>query len=63
VRSRSKEWLTRRMPHGQGYSESSDQPVLTSVFDLNAVRDADSFDKCYREIVRLLNLLCQPPAA
>lgn len=58
----AKEWLVGRMPRGQGYSESSDQPAFTSVFDMNAARSADSFDKCHREIVRLLNLLRQPPA-
>ena len=56
----AKEWLASRMPSGQGYSESSDQPALTSLFDMNAARRADSFDKCYREIVRLLNLLREP---
>lgn len=58
----AKEWLADRMPRGQGYSESSDQPALTSAFDMNAARCADSFDKCYREIVRLLNILRQPSA-
>ena len=42
-----------RMSSGQAYSEASDQPALTSNFDMNAARQADSFDKCYREIVRL----------
>ena len=58
----AKEWLASRMPHGQSYSESSDQPALTAVFDMNLARRADSFDKCYREIVRLLNLLREPAA-
>jgi hypothetical protein len=53
----AKEWLTSQMPRGQSYSESSDQPALTAAFDMNAARRADSFDKCHREIVRLLNLL------
>ena len=48
--------------YGQSYSESSDQPALTAIFDMNAARRADSFDKCYREIVRLLNLLRDPTA-
>ncbi|MGA2864204.1 MAG: DUF4276 family protein [Verrucomicrobiota bacterium] len=56
----AKEWLAEQMPRGQTYSESSDQPALTAVFDMNAARRADSFDKCYREIVRLLNLLRDP---
>lgn len=53
----AKEWLQDRMPRGQGYAESSDQPALTAVFDMNAARRAGSFDKCHREISRLLNLL------
>ena len=58
----AKEWLSNRMTSGHAYSESSDQPALTSVFDMAAARRANSFDKCYREIVRLLNLLRQPGA-
>ena len=50
----AKEWLADRMPPGRGYSESSDQPALTALFDMDAARHSDSFDKCYREIVRLL---------
>lgn len=53
----AKEWLQDRMPRGQSYTEASDQPALTAIFDINAARRADSFDKCHREIVRLLNQL------
>lgn len=53
----AKEWLAQRMPGNRGYSETSDQPALAAAFDLTAARRADSFDKCYREIVRLLNRL------
>ena len=53
----AKEWLADRMPRGQSYSESSDQPAFTAIFDMNAARRTDSFDKCYREIVRLINIL------
>ena len=53
----AKEWLSDRMVHGQSYSESADQPALTALFDMNAARRVDSFDKCYREVVRLLNAL------
>jgi hypothetical protein len=53
----AKEWLQNRMPPRQGYAESSDQPALTALFDLNAARRADSFDKCHREISRLLSLI------
>lgn len=58
----AKEWLEDKMRHGRGYAESSDQPALTAIFDLNAARRADSFDKCHREIVRLLSLLLKPTA-
>lgn len=53
----AKEWLEKRMSRGQSYAESSDQPALTALFDLNLARRADSFDKCYREVVGLLNRL------
>lgn len=50
----AKEWRNRNMMPGSRYGEVLDQPALTAVFDLAAARRADSFDKCYREIVRLL---------
>lgn len=53
----AKEWLADRRLLEQSYSESTDQPALTALFDLTAARRADSFDKCYREIVGLLNRL------
>lgn len=53
----AKEWLTDRMPPEQAYAETADQPALTELFDLQAARRADSFDKCYREIVALLGKL------
>ena len=53
----AKEWLRRHMPRIRKYSETVDQPALTRVFDIEAARRADSFDKCYREIVRLLKVL------
>jgi hypothetical protein len=58
----AKGWLADRMPTGLGYSETSDQPALTATFDMTTARQADSFDKCYREITRLLNLQ-RPQAA
>ncbi len=58
----AKEWLEHRMPPGQAYTEASDQPALTAIFDLDAARRADSFDKCHRELIRLLNLLRAPTA-
>lgn len=54
----AKEWLSRRMPRNRRYVETTDQAILTSAFDMQqAARHADSFDKCYREIVRLLTVL------
>ncbi len=48
----AKEWLGRHMR--RRYVETLDQPALTALFDLDAARRADSFDKCRREIERLL---------
>lgn len=54
----AKEWLSRHMPQNRRYVETTDQATLTRVFDLQAARRAaESFDKCYRDIVRLLTLL------
>jgi len=53
----AKEWLSKRMPRGQGYSETEHQPAFTALFDLNAARRADSFDKCFRDIERILRQL------
>lgn len=50
----AKEWLTSNMALGSRYREVLDQPALTAVFDLAAARSCDSFDKCYREVWRLL---------
>jgi len=53
----AKEWLSKRMPRNRRYAETTDQATLTGVFDMQAARRTDSFDKCYREIVRLLTVL------
>jgi hypothetical protein len=53
----AKEWLSERMESSRTYRETSDQPALTARFDLDQARQADSFDKCYRDIVRLLGEL------
>ncbi len=53
----AKEWLSDRMPPGRSYAETTDQPAFTAVFDMNAARRADSFDKCYREIKSMLEKL------
>jgi hypothetical protein len=56
----TKGWLRKQM--GRKYREVSDQPALTAVFDLAQARSADSFDKCYREVQRLLTILHQRAA-
>ena len=53
----AKEWLSQRMVHDKIYRETQDQPALTALFDLEQARQTDSFDKCYRDIVRLLGEL------
>jgi hypothetical protein len=54
----TKGWLNTRM--SQGYSETIDQPALTSVFDLEAARRADSFDKLVRDMGALLDVPVPP---
>lgn len=49
----AKGWLRARMA-GKTYAETIDQPALAAVFDLNRARAASSFDKCYRELERLI---------
>lgn len=46
----AKEWLNQRA----SYSPTVDQPAYTQLFDMEAARRADSFDKCLREIRSLL---------
>lgn len=53
----AKEWLRHRMQIGKTYSARRDQPALAALFDIEQARQADSFDKCYRDIVRLLEEL------
>jgi len=53
----AKEWLSDRMPPGRSYAETTDQPAFATVFDMNAARRADSFDKCYRDVKRMLEQL------
>jgi hypothetical protein len=52
----AKEWLRKRMQTG-AYASTVDQASLTLKFDLTLARRADSFDKCYREITNLLEVL------
>ena len=50
-----KEWISRQLPRGQGYSECSDQTALTALFDMTLAYDnSRSFEKCWREIKTLL---------
>lgn len=51
----AKEWLSSRMDGNQSYVETLDQPAFTTTFDLEQARQADSFDKCWREVERLLH--------
>jgi hypothetical protein len=47
----------KHLMHGEGaYSPVIDQPALAAIFDMAmARRNSDSFDKCWREMERLLN--------
>jgi hypothetical protein len=52
----AKEWLSQRINAGC-YSSRVDQPSLTGTFNLEDARRAPSFDKCFREVTRLLDAL------
>lgn len=65
----AKEWLSERMEGNRKYVETLDQPALSQTFDIDqARRSSASFDKCYRDILRLLQPVQQagpsgaPPA-
>jgi hypothetical protein len=51
----AKEWLNRQLVSGS-YAPAVDQASLTGAFDIELARRAKSFDKCYREVVNLLDL-------
>jgi hypothetical protein len=53
----AKGWLSQQMENSRTYRETRDQPALAALFDIEQARQADSFDKCYRDIVRLLDEL------
>lgn len=53
----AKEWLSDKMPQGRSYAETTDQPAFATLFDMNMARRADSFDKCYRAIEKMLKQL------
>jgi len=51
----AKGFLTRLMEGSRSYSEPVDQVALTAIFDIRLARArSDSFDKCWREVERLL---------
>ena len=58
-----KEWLSHQMENNRTYSATTDQPAFAALFDIEQARQADSFDKCYRDIVRLLEELQKASAA
>lgn len=53
----AKRWLSNQMEGSRTYSETQDQPALAALFDFEQARQTDSFDKCYRDIARLLDEL------
>jgi len=53
----AKGWLSDQMENNRAYRETRDQPALAATFDIEQARQADSFDKCYRDIVCLLDEL------
>ena len=53
----AKGWLSSQMEGNRTYDEVNDQPGFTARFDFEQARQASSFDKCYRDIVRLLSEL------
>lgn len=57
-----KGWLTATMADpDQTYSPTADQARFTEQFDMQMARErSPSFDRCYREIERLIRAVCQP---
>lgn len=53
----AKEWLSNKMSLGRNYTETTDQPAFTALFDMDIARTCDSFDKCYRDIKQMLETL------
>jgi hypothetical protein len=49
-----REWIKRQLPRGKTYKETTDQPALTRLLDLEKSRSIPSFDKLYREVARLI---------
>ncbi len=53
----AKRWLSQQMEGSRTYRETRDQAAFTALFDIDKARQVGSFDKCYRDIVRLLEEL------
>lgn len=53
----AKGWLSQHMEGSRRYRETLDQAAFAASFNLEQARQADSFDRCYREIVWLLEEL------
>ena len=53
----AKGWLSRFMPQHRGYKPTLHQAAFTSTFDMVKARErSPSFDRCYREIERLIRM-------
>lgn len=53
----AKDWLSAHMAGNLSYMETLDQPALTQKFDIAQARQSDSFDKCRREVEKLMQAL------
>lgn len=54
----AKQWIGDHMPKSTGYAPTLHQAKLTYAFNMDlARRNSDSFDKCYREIEKIITLL------
>jgi hypothetical protein len=59
----AKERISRLMRRGRRYSPTADQSELTLRFDMELARQrSPSFDKCWREVDRLLSTICPKSA-
>jgi hypothetical protein len=53
----AKGWIEGRLGVNQYYVETYDQPRLAARFDLTTARRADSFEKCYRDVRRVIDTM------
>jgi len=59
----AEERISRLMRRGRRYSPTADQSELTLRFDMELARQrSPSFDKCWREVDRLLSIICPKSA-